>query len=150
MTPTQREMFHITNVAVASVKDRALKALTPDGTSAKPLTKRYAIKKTRLRGVFGGFPRSNKRDLHYTGRMMANFQVRTVSDTKGQARNSTVRDRAKAAANDRRQQWAAYSQENVRTVVKAANAIKPSIAGRIIKGIGFQRVKGQGVERFRF
>lgn len=132
MNPRQQEMFKIGQVAVASVKNRVQRALTPDLTPANKLSKRWAILKTKRSRLLHTIKLPAKRDLTYTGSMLRNFQVRTVSETKFQARNSTVFDRQKAAANDRREQWAAYSREDEQRVQKAANQILPAIAGRMV------------------
>ena len=44
----QTQMFKIGNVGVAAVKNRLAAAQGPTDSSAKPLTKRYAIQKTKL------------------------------------------------------------------------------------------------------
>lgn len=44
----QAQMFKIGNVGVAAVKNRLAAAERPTDSSAKPLTKRYAIWKTKL------------------------------------------------------------------------------------------------------
>ncbi len=52
----QTRMFKIGNVGVAAVKNRVTAAQGPTDSSAKPLTKRYAIWKTKL-------GRGNRRNL---------------------------------------------------------------------------------------
>src|SRR5512142_1096945 len=87
----QNQMFKIGNVGAAAVKNRVGAALGPADSAAKPLTKAYAIRKTRL-------GRGNRRNLIYTGDMLRNLQVRTVSENKARAGLSTRRDRIKAWA----------------------------------------------------
>lgn len=69
----QTQMFKIGNVGVAAVKNRLAAAEGPTDGSAKPLTKRYAIWKTKL-------GKGNRRNLMLSGDMQRNFQVRTVSE----------------------------------------------------------------------
>src|SRR5512133_616941 len=88
----QQEMFKIANVGVAAVKNRLAAAKGPDDGPAKPLSKYYAIQKTK-RG------KGNRRNLMLTGDMLRNFQVRTVSENKAKASNSTRKDRLKAWVN---------------------------------------------------
>jgi hypothetical protein len=65
----QTQMFKIGNVGVAAVKNRLAAAQGPDDGSAKPLTKRYAIWKTKL-------GKGNRRNLMLSGDMLRNFMVR--------------------------------------------------------------------------
>ena len=85
----QTQMFKIGNVGVAAVKNRLAAAEGPTDSSAKPLTKRYAIWKTKL-------GKGNRRNLMLSGDMLRNFQVRTVSENRAKASNSTRKDRIKA------------------------------------------------------
>src|SRR5579884_891005 len=80
----QMQMFKLGTVAVANVINRVTAALGPDDTPAKPLQKGYAIQKTR-RGL------GNRRNLTYTGDMLRNLSVRSVSENKASA-NVTTRD----------------------------------------------------------
>jgi hypothetical protein len=82
----QTGMFKIANVGVAAVKNRLAAAQGPGDGAAKPLTKRYAIWKTK-------HGRGNRRNLMLTGDMLRNFLVRTVSENKARAANSTRKDR---------------------------------------------------------
>lgn len=132
MNPSQQQMFKIGQVAVASVKDRVRRALTPDLTPSKKLSKRWAVIKTRWARSIPSIRLPARRDLSFSGQMLRDFQVRTVSETKFQARNSTRRGRDKAAGNERREQWAAYSREDEKRVQKAARQLLPAIAGRMV------------------
>ena len=73
----QQSMFKIGTVGVAAVKNRLAAAQGPTDSSAKPLTKRYAIRKTKL-------GKGNRRNLMMTGDMLRNFQVRTVIGQQGE------------------------------------------------------------------
>ena len=73
----QQSMFKIGTVGVAAVKNRLAAAQGPTDSSAKPLTKRYAIQKTKL-------GKGNRRNLMMTGDMLRNFQVRTVIGQQGE------------------------------------------------------------------
>ena len=90
----QTQMFRIGTVGVAAVKNRLAAAQGPSDAPAKPLTKRYAIQKTKL-GL------GNWWNLSFTGNMLRNLQVRTVSENKSRAGLSTRKDRIKAWANQR-------------------------------------------------
>ena len=121
----QEQMFKIGNVGVAAVKNRLAAAQGPEDGAAKPLTKRYAIWKTKL-------GKGNRRNLMFTGDMLRNFQVRTVSENKAKASNSTRKDRIKAWANQKREEWVAFSPKNREAVHQAARRILAEIAPRLL------------------
>jgi hypothetical protein len=85
----QHQMFKIGNAGVAVVKNRLAAAQGPSDGPAKPLSRLYAIRKTKM-------GKGNRRNLMLTGDMLRNFQVRTVSENKAKASNSTRNDRTKA------------------------------------------------------
>ena len=105
----QAQLFKIGNVGVAAVKNRLVAAQGPADSPAKPLTKRYAIQKTRL-------GKGNRRNLSFTGDMLRNLMVRTVSEKAAKAGLSTRKDRIKAWANQKIEPWLVFSPQN-RTVV---------------------------------
>ncbi len=74
----QNQMFKIGTVGVAAVKNRLAASQGPNDGAAKPLSKRYAIWKTKL-------GKGNRRNLILSGDMLRNFQVRTVSENKAKA-----------------------------------------------------------------
>jgi hypothetical protein len=112
----QHQMFKIGNVGVAAVKNRLQAAQGPNDSPAKPLTKRYAIWKTKLR-------RGNTRNLNLTGGMLDNFMVRTVSERRAVASNTTRKDRIKAWANQKIEPWMVFSPKNRAAVVEAARRV---------------------------
>ena len=116
LTFRQAQMFKIGNVGVAAVKNRVAAAQGPTDSFAKPLTKRYAIQKTKL-GM------GNRRNLSFTGDMLRNFLVRTVSENKAKASNSTRKDRLKAWINNKIETWIAFSPRNRTAVLAATNRI---------------------------
>jgi hypothetical protein len=108
----QTQMFKVGNVGVAAVKNRVASAQGPTDSSAKPLAKRYAIWKTKI-------GKGNRRNLMLTGDMLRNFQVRTVSENRAKASNSTRKDRIKAWITSKIEPWIVFSPRN-RTVVRDA------------------------------
>ena len=121
----QNAMFKLGNVGVAAVKNRVTAAQGPSDSSAKPLTKRYAIWKTK-RG------KGNRRNLMFTGDMLRNFQVRTVSDNKARASLSTRKDRIKAWANQKIEPWVVFSPKNKATVVSATRRVLEELKPRLL------------------
>jgi len=121
----QHQVFKIGNVGVAAVKNRVQAALGPNDTPARPLTKRYAIWKTK-RG------RGNRRNLTFTGDMLRNFQVRTVSERQARAGLSTRKDRIKAWANQKLEPWVVFSPKNRAAVVEAARRVLNEMKGLLL------------------
>jgi deoxyribodipyrimidine photolyase len=121
----QRKMFRIATAAVGSVKNRVVSVRNAMDAAAKPLSKSYAIRKTRLLG-------RNKRDLTYSGSMLQNFQVRTVENNRAFATNSTLRDRRAARANNQRELWIAYSRTNRLVTVRTAQAVLNEITAGMV------------------
>ena len=121
----QKSMVKIGTVGVAAVKNRVQAALGPADSPAKPLTKRYAIRKTKL-------GKGNRRNLTFTGDMLRNFQVRTVSENRARAGLSTRKDRIKAWANQKREQWLVFSPKNKVAVVDAARRVFQEAKKRLL------------------
>jgi hypothetical protein len=121
----QTQMFKIGNVGVAAVKNRLAAGQGPSDASAKPLTKRYAIWKTKL-------GRGNRRNLMLSGDMLRNFQVRTVSENRAKASTSTRKDRIKAWITSKIEPWIVFSPRNKTSVVDAANRVLNEAAPRLV------------------
>jgi hypothetical protein len=121
----QRSMVKIGTVGVAAVKNGVQAALGPVDSPAKPLTKRYAIRKTKL-------GKGNRRNLTFTGDMLRNFQVRTVSENRARAGLSTRKDRIKAWANQKKEQWLVFSPKNKVAVVDAARRVFQEAKKRLL------------------
>lgn len=121
----QNAMFKIGNVGVAAVKNRVTAALGPNDSSAKPLTKRYAIRKTKL-------GKGNRRNLTFTGDLLRNFKVRTVSENKARASLSTRKDRIKAWVNQKIEPWAVFSPKNRDAVLEAARRVLNEMKPRLL------------------
>ncbi len=121
----QNQMFKIGNVGVAAVKNRVGAALGPSDSPAKPLTKRYAIRKTKL-------GKGNRRNLTLTGDMLRNFMVRTVSETSAKASVSTRKDRIKAWINQKIEPWVVFSPKNRGAVLEAARRVLSEMKERLL------------------
>ena len=121
----QHQMFKVGTVGVAAVKNRVQAALGPEDQPAKPLTKRYAIRKTRL-------GRGNRRNLTLTGDMLRNLSLRTVSEKSAKAGLTSRKERIKAWANQKIEQWLAFSPKNKAAVVEAARRVMQEAAKRLV------------------
>ena len=125
MSFRQQSMFKIGTVGVQSVKTRLAAAQGPGDSSAKPLTKRYAIQKTKM-------GKGNRRNLMLTGSMLANFQVRTVSENSAKASNSTRKDRLKAWINQKIEPWVVFSPKNKAAAAAAARQVLEEMKPRLL------------------
>jgi hypothetical protein len=121
----QRQMYELGGAGVAAVKARLGAAQGPGDSAAKPLTRRYAIFKTRK-------GKGNRRNLTFTGGLLRNFQVRTVSENRAKASVSTRKDRIKAWANQKREQWMVFSPKNKVVVVEAARKMLAAMKPRML------------------
>ena len=121
----QHQMFQIGTVGVAAVKNRVTAAQGPTDAPAKPLTKRYAIWKTKL-------GKGNRRTLVLTGAMLANFQVRSVSENRARAGLSTRKDRIKAWVNQKIEPWVVFSPKNRAAVREATRRMLAEMTPRLV------------------
>ena len=113
---SQRQMFKVGSLGVAAVKNRLAAAQGPTDAPAKPLTKDYAIRKSKWR-------KGNRRNLSLSGDMLRNFMVRTVSERSARASFTTRKDRIKAWANQKIERWMVFSPKNEAAVTEAARRI---------------------------
>ena len=120
----QAQMFKIGNVGLASVKNRLAAAQGPNDGAAKPLSRLYAIRKTKM-------GKGNRRDLMLTGDMLRNFMVRTVSENRAKASNSTRKERVKAWITNKIEPWAVFSPKNRLVVQQTAQQVLNEIAPRL-------------------
>lgn len=128
LTYEQQDMLRLGTVGVASVIQRVQSGRNAEDQPAKPLTKSYAIRKTK-RG------RGNRRNLTYTGSMLRELTVRTVSENQAKAALSTRENRdIKARANERIEQWLAFSRTNIQAVKRAAQILlQTTVKRRMLK-----------------
>jgi hypothetical protein len=117
LTGTTFRQFHMLQVgksALESFTKRVAAGRTPQDVQAKPLTKRYAIRKSKmLRG-------KAVRDLRLTGAMLDNLTVRSASDNRVTAALTSRKARIKALANERIQHWMAFSPSDRRNIMQVA------------------------------
>ena len=120
-----RDMVKIGTVGVAAVKNRLAAAQGPEDRAAKPLTKRYAIHKTRL-------GKGNRRTLSLTGRMLSNFSLRTVTENSAKAGLTSRKERIKGWANQKIEPWVVLSPKNQAAVREAARRVLAEAKDRLV------------------
>ena len=120
-----QDMVKIGTVGVAAMKNRLEAARGPSDGSAKPLTKRYAIYKTRL-------GKGNRRNLRLTGRMLNNFMLRTVTEKSAKASLTSRKERIKGWANQKIEPWVVLSPKNQTAVREAARRVLAEAKDRLL------------------
>ncbi len=118
-------MVTVGSAAVLGVKQRLRAAQGPNDTPAKPLTVPYARFKSRKH-------KGNRRDLWFTGKMLGNFQLRTVSDNQARASLTSRKERIKGLANFKREPWPVFSPANRKAVIEKARQIFLEAKKRLI------------------
>jgi hypothetical protein len=121
----QQSMLKIGTVGVAAVKNRLAASLDSNDAPSMPLTKGYARHKIKL-GL------GDKRNLMFTGDMLRNFQVRTVSDNTAKANNSSRNGRLKAWLNQKIEPWVLFSPKNQKATQESASRILKEMAPTLI------------------
>ena len=125
LTFRQRDMVQVGAAGLLAVKKRIAAAQGSGDSPAKPLTKRYAIQKSKLR-------KGNLRDLWLTGRMLKNLTLRTVSDNSSKAALTSRKERIKGLANTRVEPWVVFSPKNKIAVMEKAKQVFLEAKKRLI------------------
>lgn len=127
LTFNQQQMLKLGTVGLATVKNRVQSAKEEHDAAAKPLNKAYAITKSRVTR------KRALRDLTYSGDMMRNLQVRTVSENQSRAGLTSRKQRVKGKVMSGIQRWLVFSPVNVQDTIKAARLIFTESVARIVK-----------------
>ena len=125
LTFRQRDMVQVGAAGLLAVKNRLTAAQGPGDSPAKPLTKRYAIRKSKLR-------KGNRRDLWLTGKMLKNLTLRTVSENSSKAALTSGKERIKGLANARSEPWLVFSPKNKLAVMEKAKQVFLEVKNRLI------------------
>jgi len=123
----QFQMLQVGKAALESFKKRVTSGRTPQDTPSKPLTKGYAIRKTKQ------LRRKADRDLRLSGAMLDNLTVRSANDNQVTASLTSRKQRIKALANERIQPWLAFSPSDRRNVVQVAQALFRTIVRYMVR-----------------
>lgn len=113
LTFRQRMMADIGFVAVESVKQRLARAQGPGDGPAKPISKYYAKRKSKL-------GRGNRRNLTFTGEMLKNFSLRTVAENKARAGLTIAKLRSRGLHNQLIEPWVVFSPRNRQAIFEKA------------------------------
>lgn len=102
-----RQMYLLARFGVDIIKARVSRTIGSDDAPMPPLKKGYAIRKGRNAW------RTNRRDLNYTGEMLENFTVRSVSASQARLDITSAKQRIKARSNERRAPWFGWSPRDI-------------------------------------
>ena len=125
LTFRQRDMVQVGAAGLLAVKKRIAAAQGPGDSPSKPLTKRYAIQKSKLR-------KGNLRDLWLTGKMLKNLTLRTVSENSSKAALTSRKERVKGFANAKIEPWLVFSPKNKIAVMEKAKQVFLEAKKRLI------------------
>jgi hypothetical protein len=129
----RQRMFRIGNFGLAEVRRRIDRAVGPEDGKVKPLSKSYAVRKSRA----GLGNTRNLRGFGKGGNMLDNLKVRTVALNEVRAFFSLQRNRDKAAGNERREPFLVFSPRNVRRIAELTDRVfKREIVPNVVKTIG--------------
>ncbi len=126
LTFEQKQMVEIGSAALLDVKRRLSQAKGPTDGPAKPLTKRYAIYKSKLR-------RGNRRNLFLTGDMLKNLTLRTVSENFARAGLTSDKQRVKGWSNMKKEIWLVFSPANVAAATRKAREVFDHMVEILVK-----------------
>jgi hypothetical protein len=101
-----RAMYALAKFALATMLNRVSKAIGSNDQPMKPLKKGYAIHKTRL-------GRGNKRNLLYSGDMLRNISIRSVSEYQARIDLTSAKQRMKARQNEVKSPWYGWSPNDI-------------------------------------
>jgi hypothetical protein len=129
LTFLQRDMVKIGSAGLLSVFQRISQHKGPMDAPAMPLKKGYAIWKSRKgKGRF--------RDLKFSGDMLRNLTLRTVSENSARAGLTSRKERIKGLANAKREVWCVYSPANKQIVIQRAVEVLAEAAKRMVTTSG--------------
>ncbi len=132
----QLQMLQLGNYGVQVILDRVAKGIGSDDAPMPPLQQqtrstRWSKSRNGLvsTGAPGYGPRkaagggANVRDLNYTGDMLSNLSVRSVSETQVRMDITKSQERMKARANEIRSPWFGWSPRNVANLIALARRL---------------------------
>lgn len=111
-----RQMYSVTQYGKDLIVSRVKAGLNVNDQPFKPLTKRYAIQKSKLR-------KGNRRNLTLTNDMLSNVSVRSVSEKEGRIDLTKANERMKARINEQIDPWWGWSTKDLAKLTQAAAAI---------------------------
>ncbi len=125
LTFRQRDMYEIGNAGLDAVKARLAAAKGPNDAPAKPLRVSYARQKSKRH-------LGNRRNLKFTGRMLDNLKIRTVSEKAAKAGLTSRKERIKGQANTRIEPWCLFSPANRKVVFAKAEIMFKQATKRML------------------
>jgi hypothetical protein len=109
----RRQMLALGLFAVNQIKSRVKRSVGSDDSPFKPLSKGYAIQKTKA-------GHGNRRDMTFSGEMLNAFSVRYADASQVRMDITTTMGRIKAWANEERTPWYGFSRFDQAAIIREA------------------------------
>jgi hypothetical protein len=123
-----QQMLALGNFSISVMVGRVQRGIGSDDAPMKALKRGYAIQKTK-KGL------GNRRNLTYTGDMLRNISVRSVSARQVRIDITSTKQRQKARANEQKSPWWGWSARDMAQITKAIEQLFGVNIANI--GVGF-------------
>jgi hypothetical protein len=131
----EQTMLRYAQYAIALIRTRVSRGIGSDDAPMPGLKKGYAIRKTKA-------GKGNRRNLEFTGDMLNNISVRSVSATQARIDITSPKQRIKARANERRAPWWGLSPRDAAQLTTAARGFFGAQVANLGVGSGRGRAFG--------
>lgn len=111
-----RQMYALGRFGLHLIKSRVARGIGSDDAPMKPLKKGYAIQKTKS-------GKGNRRNLSFTGDMLRNFTIRSISATQVRMDITSPKQRIKARANEQKSPWFGWSPRDLAQLTVAGRQL---------------------------
>lgn len=130
---TTQQMYALAQYGIGLIVDRAKRGIGSNDQPMPGLKKGYAIAKTKA-------GKGNRRNLTFTGAMLGNISVRSVSATQARMAITSTKERVKARANEQKSPWWGWSVRDLGKLAGASSGIlRENVAAVGIFGTGRRR-----------
>jgi hypothetical protein len=129
---TTRQMYQLTQFGVDVIQNRVSRGIGSNDQPMPGLKRGYAIAKTKA-------GKGNRRNLQYSGEMLANLTVRSVSASQGRADITSAKQRLKARVNEQKSPWFGWSARDLAQI----SAMSRRLFGENIADFGVGRGRGR-------
>ena len=128
---TRLIMAELGRIGEKTIKERASRCIGSDDLPMRPLSKGYAIKKSKQ-------GKGNKPNLSYSGEMLNALSAGFATERGVRVSITTRHGRLAASGNEARSPWWGWSPKDVETIIRRAHELfRDSIAdiGVVLRGL---------------
>lgn len=101
-----QHLYDLATLGRDSIVERVQDGIGSDDQPFPPLSRHYAVQKTRA-------GKGNRRTMTFTGQMLDDMQVRSISNRQARISISSSLSRIKAKANEERTPWYGFSPNDI-------------------------------------